>query len=56
MRHMKYVLALAILCLPAVLAAKGACIMADAARKDPDAALSLTVGWQTSPLLSEHVL
>ena len=56
MRPMKYVLALAILCLPAVLAAKGACIMADAARKDPDAALSLTVGWQTSPLLSEHVL
>ena len=53
---MKYVIALAILCLPAVLAAKGACIMADAALKNPDAALSLTVGWRTSPLLAEHVL
>ena len=53
---MKYVIALAFLCLPAMLAAKGACIMADAAREDPGAALSLAVGWQTSPLLAEHVL
>ena len=55
-RVMKYVMALAMLCLPAMLAAKGACIMADTIREDPAAALSLSVGWHTSPLRAEQVL
>ena len=53
---MKYLMALAILCLPAMLTAKGACLMADETRQDAGAALGLAVGWQTSPLLAEHVL
>ena len=55
-RRMKYVVAIAILCLPAMLAAKGACVMADQARHDTTTALNLGPGWQVSPLLSEQVL
>ena len=55
MSAMKYVVALAILCVPAMLAAKGACVMAEA-RDEPSAVLSLAVGWQISPLFAERVL
>jgi hypothetical protein len=53
---MKYALAFIVLCLPAILAAKGSCQMPEKAQVKAGTAFSLTVGWQTSPLLAEHVL
>jgi hypothetical protein len=53
---MKYGLALVILCLPAMLAAKGSCQMPEKSQAKAGTSFSLTVGWRTSPLLAEHVL
>ena len=53
---MKYALALVVLCLPAVLAAKGSCQMPEKSQVKAGTAFSLTVGWRTSPLFAEHIL
>jgi hypothetical protein len=49
---MKYAVALALLTLPAMLAAKASCPMA----REAGAAYSLVTSWQASPLLSGQVL
>jgi hypothetical protein len=53
---MKFALAFVVLCLPAMLAAKGACQMPEKTQLKAGTSFSLTVGWQTSPLLAEQVL
>ena len=53
---MKYVIVLILLCLPAMLAAKGGCLMSEEPQVKARTAFSLAIGWQTSPLLAEQVL
>lgn len=53
---MKYAVALTILALPAMLAAKASCPMAEAAKQQTTAAFGLGAGWHGSPIITDRIL
>lgn len=53
---MKYIVALASLVLPAMLMAKAACPMSQAAQRQTTAGYGLTSGWQGSLIITDRIL
>lgn len=53
---MKYLIALVLLTLPAMLAANASCPMARDGQRAAGTVFTLTINWQTSPLFTDQVL
>jgi len=53
---MKYAVALTILALPAMLAAKASCPMAEVVRQQTAAVFSPAPDWQGSPIITDRIL